>query len=155
MNVSTRSRRPSGFGSTQQRRHKPDYWLVILSATMLVIGLIVVYAISPALSAQQNTGDNEIVNRQLLAIGLGIIGFIIVANLPVKTWRKLEMPLIVAAAIAALSVRLFGEQVNGAFRWIQFGGFSFQAAELIKFALLSIGCIAGYLEANADNNSHE
>lgn len=150
MNVSTRSRRPSGFGSAQQRRHRPDYWLVILSVIMLVLGLIVVYAISPALSAQKNVGDNYFVNKQMIAIALGIIGFIIVSNLPIKTWRKLEFPLLGAAVLAALAVRAFGEQVNGAFRWIQVGGFSFQAAELIKFALLV--WMAGFLTDRLRNN---
>lgn len=150
MNVSSRSRRPSGFGSLKQRRHKPDYWLLILSAIMLVIGLIVVYAISPALSAQKNVGENYYVYKQFIAVTLGIIGFIIVANMPVNIWRKIEMPLIFVAAVAATAVRLFGEQVNGAYRWIQIGGFSFQAAELIKFALLV--WLAGFLTDKIRNN---
>jgi len=33
-------------------------------------------------------------------------------------------------------VQVFGEKVNGAYRWIQIGGFSFQVAELIKFTLI-------------------
>ncbi len=153
MNVSTRSRRPSGFGSLQQRRHRPDYWLVILSVIMLAIGLIVVFAISPALSAQKNVGDNYFVNKQLLAILLGVIGFVAVANLPIAMWRKLETPLIAGAALAAIAVRILGEQVNGAYRWIQIGGFSFQAAELIKFALLV--WLAGFLTDRIRNNELE
>lgn len=149
MSLTTRGRRPSGFGSLQQRRHRPDYWLVILSVIMLVIGLIVVYAISPALAAQQNVGGNYFVSRQLTAVLLGIIGFIIVANLPLTWWRKVERPLIIGAVGSALIVRLFGEQVNGAYRWIQIGGFSFQAAELIKLALL-VG-LAGFLNDRIKN----
>jgi cell division protein FtsW len=53
--------------------------------------------------------------------------------------------LLIAAIIAAFAVRLFGDEVNGAYRWIQVAGFSFQAAELIKFALLV--WIAGFLTA--------
>src|SRR5207237_1341946 len=44
---------------------------------------------------------------------------------------------------ASVAVRLFGERVNGAYRWIQVGGISFQAAELIKFALII--WLAGFL----------
>jgi cell division protein FtsW len=53
------------------------------------------------------------------------------------------MPLLIMAAIASVAVRLVGEEVNGAYRWIQLGGLSFQAAELIKFAL--IVWLAGFL----------
>src|SRR3989344_4118271 len=136
-------RRNSILGNLQQRRHKPDYWLVILSTALLVIGLIVVYAISPGLSIQKHVGDNYFVGKQLVAILLGILAFLIVANIPISLWRKLERPLIIGAVGAAIAVRLFGERVNGAYRWIQIGGLSFQAVELIKFTLII--WLAGFL----------
>lgn len=127
------------------RRHKPDYWLVILPTLLTAIGLIVVFAISPALSTQKRVGENYFVYRQLIAVVLSIIFFFIIANVNYTYWRVIEKPLIIAAAIAAAAVRLFGEEVNGAYRWIQIGGLSFQAAELIKFAVLF--WLAGYLAA--------
>ncbi len=136
-------RRPSGFGRLEQRRHRPDYWLVILSVAMLVIGLVVVYSISPALAAQKSVSESYFISRQMLAILLGVVSFAIIANMPIGLWRKLEKPLIVISILAAVAVRFFGQQVNGAYRWIQIGGFSFQAAELIKFVLLI--WLAGFL----------
>lgn len=126
-----------------QRKHRPDYWLVILSATLLAVGLVVVYAIGPGLSAQKEVSDNYYVNKQLLAVLLACVTFIFCANAPLYMWNKLRKPLIVSAALTTVAVRLFGEKVNGAYRWIQVGGFSFQAAELIKFALLV--WLAGFL----------
>ncbi len=132
-----------GLDGLRQRRHRPDYWLVLLSVLLLTLGLIVVYAISPGLSVQKHVGENYYINKQLIAVGLGILGFIVVAHLPLHWWRRLEKPLLIAAGVAAVAVRLFGERVNGAYRWIQVGGLSFQAAELIKFALLI--WLAGFL----------
>jgi cell division protein FtsW len=103
---------------------------------MLTIGLIVIYAISPGLHAQSGLGENYYVTKQAIAIGLGVGALVVMAKVPLTWWRKAQQPLIVAAALAAVAVRLFGEQVNGAYRWIQIGGLSFQAVELIKFALL-------------------
>ncbi len=143
MSISSRARRPSGFGQINQRRHRPDYWLVILSTIMLAMGLIIVYAISPALTAQSHVSSNYYISKQLIAIALGVAAFITVANLPVSWWRRLERPLLISAGLAVVAVRLFGEQVNGAYRWIQIGGFSFQAAELIKLAVLI--WLAGFL----------
>src|SRR3990167_6112502 len=147
---STRARRPLGVGSSGQRRHRPDYWLLILSTILLALGLIVVYAISPGMSVQKHVSENYYVNKQLIAIGLGIMAFVGVANMPINWWRRLETPLLVMAGAAALAVRIFGEQVNGAYRWIQIGGLSFQAAELIKFALLV--WLAGFLSDRLRNN---
>lgn len=139
-----------GGGSSTQRRHRPDYWLLILSTIMLALGLIVVYAISPGMSVSKHVSENYYVNKQLIAIGLGIVAFVSVANMPIRWWRRLEIPLIIMAGIAALAVRIFGEEVNGAYRWIQLGGLSFQAAELIKFALLV--WLAGFLSDKLRNN---
>jgi len=109
----------------------------------MMIGLIVVYAISPGLSVQKHVTENYYVSKQLIAIGLGVFAFIVVSNMSIQTWRHIERPLIITAGIASLAVRVVGERVNGAYRWIQVGGISFQAAELIKFALLI--WIAGFL----------
>jgi len=141
--LTSRSRHSKVANSAVGRRHKPDYWLVILSAILLVIGLITIYAISPGLAVQQRVSSNYYISHQLLAIGLGIIAFLIVAHTPLMWWRKAEKPLVVASAVAVVIVRLFGERINGAYRWIQFGGFSFQPAEMVKFALI-IG-VAGFL----------
>lgn len=135
-------RRPLANASTQ-RRHKPDYWLLIMSILLLSVGLIVVYAISPGLSALKQVSENYYVGKQLIAILLGMTAFIVTANVPIHWWRKAERPLLYAAAGASIAVRLVGERVNGAYRWIQVGGLSFQAAELIKFALLI--WLAGFL----------
>lgn len=129
--------------SARPRRHRPDHMLVVLSLVLMVIGLIVIYAISPGLSAVQNVGENYYISKQLIAIMLGLATFGIVALVPLERWKHMQRPLLIAAGIAALAVQIFGEEVNGAYRWIQVGGISFQAAELIKFALLI--WLAGFL----------
>jgi cell division protein FtsW len=119
-----------------QRRHRPDYLLPILSVALVGVGVIVLFAISPALASQKNVAENYFVNRQMVAVLLSVIAFVIVGRLPLNFWQRAMYPLIFIALIASLAVRLFGEEVNGAYRWIQIGGLSFQAAELIKFSLL-------------------
>ncbi len=130
-------------GEAKRRKHHPDYWLLVISIVLMMIGLIVVYAISPGLSVQKHVTENYYVSKQLIAIALGVFTFIVVSNMSIQTWRHIERPLIITAGIASLAVRVIGERVNGAYRWIQVGGISFQAAELIKFALLI--WIAGFL----------
>ncbi|MCX6729333.1 MAG: FtsW/RodA/SpoVE family cell cycle protein, partial [Candidatus Saccharibacteria bacterium] len=137
-------------GNQVARKHKPDYWLLLLSAGLLAMGLIILYSISPGLSAQKNVGENYYVIKQLTAIGLGLGAFIFTANTPINLWRKFERPIVIAAFVVAIAVRVVGEQINGAYRWIQLGGMSFQAAELIKFALLI--WLAGFLADRISNH---
>lgn len=143
MRSQTERRRPVISNNGWQRKHRPDYVLLIICALLLGIGLVVVFSISPALGAQKNVSDYYFVNKQLIAIVLGVISFLAVSSMSPKTWRRFEIPLIVAALVAAIAVRVIGEEVNGAYRWVQLGGLSFQAAELIKFAL--IVWLAGFL----------
>lgn len=119
-----------------RRRHKPDYWLPVLATGLLAVGLVVVYAISPGMSVMRGVSEGYYISKQLIAIFLGVLAFIIISKIPYKWWRHAVKPLVVAAALSAAAVFLFGDEINGARRWIQIGGVSFQAAELIKFALL-------------------
>lgn len=130
-------RRPSAvIAQDGQRKHRPDYWLLLLTTALVGIGLVVLYAISPGLAVQKQVSENYYATKQIIAIALGIVAFVALANIPITFWQRIQKPLLIAAAVAAVAVRLFGEQVNGAYRWIQVGGLSFQAVELIKFALL-------------------
>jgi len=76
------------------------------------------------------------VTKQLVAIGIGVLTFILAAAIPTNKWRSIILPLIVLSILASIAVLVFGENVNGAYRWVQIGGLSFQAVELIKFTVL-------------------
>ncbi len=125
------------------RKHRPDYQLLIFMTILLGVGAVTVYAISPGITQGKDLSENYYSVKQLTAIGLGIIAFIAASVINVKTWKKLEIPLILLASVISIAVRLIGDEVNGAYRWLQVGGFSFQAAELIKFTLVI--WLAGYL----------
>lgn len=125
------------------RRHRPDYWLLIISALLLAVGLIVVYSISPGLAVEKDVSENYFINKQLIAVGMGLVVLVVTSSMPIKMWERLQNPLLIAAALSVVAVRLFGEEVNGAYRWIHVGGLSFQSVELIKFALLV--WMAGFL----------
>jgi cell division protein FtsW len=119
------------------RRHKPDHWLLILGALLVTIGLVVVYSISPGLSASQHISQSYFVTKQLIDVALGIATFLFAAYIPVGFWRKSAKPLAIAALVGSLIVLVTPtDAVYQAHRWIRLGGFSFQVAELIKLALL-------------------
>jgi cell division protein FtsW len=149
MNVARLGARPTGRRvlpanrsvssvDTQQklRKHRPDYMLLVYMTILLAVGAVTVYAISPGITNGTDLGENYYSVKQITAIGLGILAFIAAAFVNVATWKRLELPLIIIASVVAVAVRFVGDEVNGAYRWLQVGGFSFQAAELIKFALV-------------------
>jgi len=119
------------------RKHKPDYWILILAALLLTIGLVVVYSISPGLAASQHISQSYFVTKQLIDVVLGIGVFALAAYIPLDTWQKLAKPLAIAAIIGCAIVMVTPiDAVYQAHRWIRLGSFSFQIAEMVKLALV-------------------
>lgn len=118
------------------RRHRPDYALLILALLLSVIGLVVVYAISPGLAYTRNVSNNYFVIKQSIAIGLGLVAFTVFSLMPTIMLKHIRKGLIVVSLVCVAIIQVYGEEINGASRWIQIGGLSFQVAELIKFTLV-------------------
>lgn len=134
--------------TASMRQHRPDYVLAVICLALLAIGLVVVYAISPGLAAQApQLSEGHFIQRQLLAIVLAIVTFLVVARLRMDFWFRIT-PLLIVATLGALLATQFisGDGVNAA-RWIHIGGLSFQSVELLKFALVI--WLAGFLADRA------
>lgn len=129
--------------SDSKRKHRPDYLLVVYMTLLLGVGAVTVYAISPGITAAQGLNETFFSYKQLTAIALGLVFFLVASSMKVSTWHMLEKPMLVAALIVALVVRFMGDPINGAYRWLDIGGVSFQAAELIKLAIIL--WLAGFL----------
>lgn len=125
------------YNGDTARKHKPDYWLLVIASLLLTVGLVVVYSISPGLSASQHVSQGYFIGKQLIDVALGITAFGLASLVPVEVWRKSAKPLAAIALIGSLIVMVTPiDDVYQAHRWIRLGGFSFQVAELIKLALL-------------------
>lgn len=134
------------------RKHRPDYWLVIWCAALLTIGLTIVYAISPALSEAYNVSNYYYVIKQLIAIALSIVAFIVTYKVPLAWWKHAYRPLLVFAALATVMALLL--PVNPSYpahRWVRLGSFSFQSVELVKF--VGLIWLAGFLTTRIKNGS--
>lgn len=124
-------------GNSLPRRHRPDYILAILTLLLAVIGLIVIYSISPALAAMGHTSGSYYVEKQLLAVVLAVIAFIAASRIPLTIWRRYARPLLVLAILATLVALVLPVNPNyPAHRWVRLGSFSFQSVEILKLALL-------------------
>jgi len=123
--------------SSMPRKHRPDYWLFVLCIILLAIGLVVVYAISPALGIVNGVSQNYYAYKQVIAVLLGIVAFFIIAQIPLRKWQSLYKPLMIFAIIVTLAALVMPVNTQyPAHRWLRLGGFSFQTVELLKFAIL-------------------
>jgi cell division protein FtsW len=140
-----RQRRPAHLTELNLgRKHRPDYWLLVWCAALLAVGLIVVYAISPALSVSRHVSSNYYVDKQLIAIALSLVALVATAKIPLQWWRQAYKPLLGVAVLATLLAMVMPVNPNyPAHRWVRLGSFSFQSVELVKFSVMI--WLAGFL----------
>jgi cell division protein FtsW (lipid II flippase) len=80
-------RRQSLLASITVRKHRPDYGLLVIASILLGIGLIVMYAISPALAGLGGgVSENYYVSRQFVAAILGLVLFFVFSKIKLEVW---------------------------------------------------------------------
>lgn len=120
--------------------------LLLCMSVLILLGLIIIYAISPALIARINVGDisldqNHFLYRQLIYIGIGISAFCVAFFTPFEFWRKHSGKMVIGGTLLALLPFILQATplalcVNGACRWIDLGPISFQPVEILKLGLV-------------------
>lgn len=113
----------------------------------MVFGLVFLWSASSVVSFQKWNDTFYTVKHQLLYGFLpGLIGFLVLARLPYERLRKFALPALVVSWIllAAVFVPGLGYDYGGAKRWLHFGAFILQPAELVK--LLLVVYLAAWLE---------
>ncbi|MCE7936942.1 putative lipid II flippase FtsW [Candidatus Saccharibacteria bacterium CPR2] len=120
------------------RRHRPDYGIILITGILILLGLILIYSISPALQqrSQEPISEYHFIYRQLAFIGIGLVVFMLSAKLPLRVWRDLLPVLVILSILSLLLLPIIGTEANGAKRWIDIGWFWFQPAELVKFTMI-------------------
>ena len=129
-----------------------DKVLLILVAVLISIGLIAVAAASPA-AAQRYSGGGisfdslHYFYRQLVWILVALPVMIGVSMLPKGTARRLSILGAVVFTILLFFVPVFGQEVNGARRWLGVGFTQFQPSEFLKpLYIVSIACLLSLKE---------
>lgn len=97
--------------------------LVILS----LAGLVVLYSASG--------GDIDVVQRQIVRLGIGFAGLLIFAQIPSDQLRSWSLALFVVGVALLIAVLMLGDTGKGAQRWLDLGFMRFQPSELMKVFL--------------------
>ena len=117
-----------------------DSALIWVVASLLALGLVMVYSASVALPDSPRFAlytSTHFLGRQAIFIVIGLICAFATAQIPVAVWEKWA-PWIFALAMVLLFLVLIphvGKGVNGARRWIPMGLLNFQPSELAKLGM--------------------
>ena len=127
------------MGGAIERFRTYDRPLLIITATLIGLGILFSMATSPAATARIRIEEAfYFAARQTAYAGIGVVVMLASASLDPRQLRR------AAVILAALTLPLcalaawIGPEVKGAQRWFDFGFFSFQPSELLKPALVVV-----------------
>lgn len=122
-------------------RSRSSEYSLLVTATMCLVaaGAVLVYSSSSAEALLTEGGDPSYYLKRYLvfgALGLAVMGWASRVNL--ERVRAFTPPLLITALVLLVAVKLpgLGVTVNGATRWLGFGGVRFQPSEVAKLALV-------------------
>lgn len=125
-----------------------EWWFTVdrrflgAAVALLVIGLIVSFAASPAMAVKKGLPPLYFVERQAAYGLLALVVMWSISLLGPRGVRRLAMLLLVAGLAMMVLVLMTGEEINGAKRWLRLGGFSLQPSELAKPAFVVVAAWA-------------
>ena len=131
--------------------------ILIITFFLVAAGLIMIYSAS-AIFAGDRFGDQYyFFKRQMMWAGIGFFMMAAASFLRLELLQKLAKPFLIITGLSLVLV-LFpgvGTKIGGARRWLRFGMFSFQPAEMAKLALIIYS--AGFLSMKMEvlNNFRE
>jgi cell division protein FtsW len=114
-----------------------DRWMLGVTALLIVIGVALSFASSPAAAMRMNIGDPfHFAVRQCVFGVAAVVILLGVSMLEVKTLRRAAFFIWLAAILVMVALPLFGHNAKGATRWLEIGGFTLQPSEFMKPALV-------------------
>ncbi|RYI32224.1 stage V sporulation protein E [Bacillus infantis] len=127
------------------KKSTPDFILILVTFTLLAVGLIMVYSAS-AIWAEYKFDDSFFfAKRQMLFAAAGIMAMFFIMNIDYWTWRTWAKAIVIICFVLLVLVLIpgVGNVRNGSRSWIGVGAFSIQPSEFMKLAMIAF--LAKYL----------
>ena len=115
---------------------------------LMLLGLTIVMSASSTYSVFKFDSVFYLFNSHLFKVFLGIGAILIFAFIPYEYYKRLSKPVMIITTILLIVTLLFAPDIKGAGRWMNFGFFSIQPADMAKLVLIIH--LAVLLEAKAN-----
>jgi cell division protein FtsW len=124
------SSRPSGAGR----------WLLAVTASLVVFGLISVYSASSHVAQLKGFEDSHYLFQQMSRAGIGLLVLALASLIDYRTYRRLAWPILGLTTLLLIVLLLpwtqsIAPRINGARRWLDLG-FTIQPSELAKLSII-------------------
>ncbi|MEG0517474.1 MAG: FtsW/RodA/SpoVE family cell cycle protein [Bacteroidales bacterium] len=109
-------------------------WVIVFLLSLISIALI--YSSSSSLAFKEHTTNFAFLIKQLKFVIMGLVALYLCYKIPLGWYRFLAYPALAISIILLLLTPIIGKEVNGAKRWIDLGGVTFQPTEMAKIAIV-------------------
>jgi len=133
------------------KQNKIDYPLLIVTLILISFGLLMVFSSSYYYAMDKMQDKTHFFIKDLKWNVLGIFVMLFASLVNYKYYKKFAFPLAITGIILLVYVLFAGKEVNNATRWIYFGSFGFQPAEVAKIGLIMFFALSiekNYLHLN-------
>ena len=130
------------------RKLQADEWLFAATVGLALFGVVMVYSASADLAFAENGSQYHYVKRQAMWTVAGLFALMGAMHFDYGHLRDRRVVIALLAGTVVMLLAVFAfPRINGAHRWIRFGGFSLQPSEVSKLALTIF--LARFLERRA------
>jgi cell division protein FtsW len=110
--------------------------VLAIAVGLTALGLVMIYSSSSSREAALGLDTTAALSRQLRWVFIAAAVGWIVSRAKLETLRLAAKPFFVATLVLLAVTLVLARPVNGSRRWLQVAGFSLQASELLKIAVL-------------------
>lgn len=119
-----------------------DRWSLAAIVALIVSGVLLSLAASPAVAGRIGYEPFHFVYRQLSFVAPALVMIFIVSLCGPREVRRLALGLYGASVVLMVATLFIGPEIKGAHRWLIFGPFSIQPSEFAKPAFIVLAAAA-------------
>ena len=122
-------------GAYSPTRHI-DPLLIMAALGLTGVGMVMIYSATFFRLEQQDIDTLFYVNRQMISLGVGILGMVVVTMFDYRAYRGFSPVVYGGSLLLLVFVLVAGTEINGSKAWLVIGAFQFQPSELAKVGLI-------------------
>lgn len=115
-----------------------DRWYLAAFLSLMVLGVVLSFAASPAVAERIGLDSFHFVERQILFMIPALAAMIGVSFLSTRNVRRLALLILAGSLVLMVAALFIGVEVKGARRWVALAGVSVQPSEFMKPAFVII-----------------
>ena len=115
-----------------------DRWLLSAFLMLMMLGVVLSFAASPAVAERIGLEQYHFVSRQIMFMIPAVLAMVGVSLLSPRNVRRLALLMLAGSLVLMLMALAFGVELKGSRRWVYILGVSIQPSEYLKPAFVII-----------------